>query len=874
MTDQLSAPLDEFKPRELEILAMMAEGHSNREIAEQLFITKETVRWYNKQIYSKLGTSRRTEAIALAQKFGLIGSAAPAEPDVPSTTTLPAEPPHLPNPVGPFIGRDAELRDLTVLLQQPEVRLVSIIAAGGMGKSRLSLELAHMVKPDYEHGAVFIDLTTVRSPDAIVRAALNSLRVPLNDKRDADDQLLDYCRDKTLLMIFDNMEHLLPGAALLARLLEIAPNVAIIATTREQLKLRVESTYYLLPITEDAAALFTETAAMMHPGFEITEDDMPDVQRVVDLTGGMPLALILAATWVNILTVAEIADEIEQSLEILSTEAVDMPPRQRSIHAVINPTWQRLSNKEKKAFMWASTFRGGFTRQTFQQVTGASIRVLQTLLSRSLIMPGYSRRYDMHPILRQYAREKLEASGEFAAATAAHLQAMVDFATEQNHAMYTGSYLPALDAIETEQDNFRAAMERAFNGGEVEPGTRLAIALSEYFLIRSHAYEGEYYLSQAIQRSPPDALLAPALCWRGRFHERLGNTNATVEDVQAAITLAETLNDRVTLAQSLRVLSDFDSDSAESLTTLNRALEIARQTDNPQLTAMIHNTIGTHLAFMRNHTEALAHYEQAQTLFEQIGDLRGVSQIVYNASLLYDATGDVERSRAYLEQSMELKKQIGDRAGLARRLGVMANRLMKDEEMEEALHLIVQSRQLCEEVGDRIRWSYAVLTEAQVEFMSMDFEAARGTLEEGLAVVEEIQHHRRIVEFHSVLALVHLTQNNIPQAIHYITQGLHTAAKIRIPYYIWLALTDYAPVLWATGHQDMSQKLAAVIYHHPMPQDWFAMKYVVNPHIYRIEQHVGTEQWQAVLQQYADLSLEDAFDEAMVTLTDYSSGPA
>ena len=151
----------------------------------------------------------------------------------------------------------------------------------------------------------------------------------------------------------------------------------------------------------------------------------------------------------------------------------DMPERQRSIHAVLDPTWKRLSASEQKAFMWVSVFRGGFTRESFQQVTGASIRAIQILMSRSLIGHGQGRRYDIHPLIRQYAREKLEASGELAEAKKAHLATFLDYAQTQADRMYDGQhYLEALEALDIEQDNFRAALDWSLHGNNINEESR------------------------------------------------------------------------------------------------------------------------------------------------------------------------------------------------------------------------------------------------------------------------------------------------------------------------------------------------------------------------------------------------------------------
>ena len=553
--NKLSGPLDEFKERELEIINLMAHGLTNKEIADHLFITKETVRWYNKQIYSKLGTSRRTEAIALAREMGLL-----ADENSSYATSTHNIQHKLPITTGPFIGRDDEVHELSDLLHDPEIRLLSIVAAGGMGKSRLSLELGHLLKGNYEDGAALIELTPIHNSDDIAHVAIASLGLSISGTQAVEEVLFNYCREKELLLIFDNFEQVLAGASLLSDILEVAPKVTIIATSRERLNLRVETAFYLQPVTEHGVQLFIETATMMHSNVSLREDEQSDIQRVVELVGGSPLGLVLAATWMDTLSVCEIGDEIEASLDFLSAGLGDIPNRQRSIHAVIDPTWKRLSEKEQQAFMWASVFRGGFTRVIFQEVTGASVRTLQTLVNRSLINHGYARRYDMHPLLRQYAREKLEKSGALHDARKVHLDTLIEYAKVQADRMYDGQhYLEALKTLAMEQDNFRAALDWSLNGDGTHKGTALTLTLCEFWATRSQYIEAIYYLEQAIRHNQEAALYERL----GSFQERLGRPDAAKDNLKKAITLATEAKQLDVLARAYRLkgtsLIDIDS---------------------------------------------------------------------------------------------------------------------------------------------------------------------------------------------------------------------------------------------------------------------------------------------------------------------------
>jgi len=858
MTKKPDTPLDDFKERELEILVLMAEGLSNKEIGEQLFIATQTVRWYNKQIYSKLGTSRRTEAIALARSLGLIDGDESAETGAAARYQLPAT--H-----GPFIGRDAEMAELTGLIAQPEVRLLSIVAAGGMGKSRLSLELAAQLAVDYEHGAAMIDLTPVRRPDDIAMAALHTLGIEPAAKESPRQLLLDYCRNKHLLLLFDNMEHLLPGASVLTDLLAGAPNVKLIATSRERLNLRVETVYYLQPVTADASTLFVEIASMMRPTITLTEQDQHHIDQIVTLVGGMPLALMLAATWVDMLSPAEIVEEIQRSLDFLSVELGDMPERQRSIRAVIEPTWNRLNAAEKQAFMWASTFRGGFTREMFQAVTGASTRILQELLRRSLVTHGHKRRYAMHPLLRRYARDQLDAQAAFETAKRAHITAFITYVRNQNTAMLNGAYMQSLEYLDAEQDNYRAGLDWAIAGAAVEDGATLATQLSIFWDTRAMAYEGEYYLTQALDHALPDGLLAWCLCWRSRFNYRLGNISRAKEDAQAAVALAETLGDRALLARSLIYQSYLLSREDEYRLT-ERAYSISEEIQDLELMGMSLNGMGICIRSAGDSEKALAYYQQALDLCEQIGNLRGVAMIVYNIGLEYDNLRQPIRAREAYQRSLELKRQIGDRAGEARRLAVLASSYLLSEEFEQAHAHIQDSRAICEEVGDRFRWTYAVQMQGMLEYVMTQFKQAQATLQEGLPTAEELNNHRRTLEYYQMLGNVHLSLHQADEAHAYFINALKTAGAAREPYPYWASLTGYGTFLWTTAQSKFSVEIMAVGDRFRTYATDFDLRYLFNPQLYRIQQTIGMSTWEQIRRETATITLEQMFNRVMTQL--------
>ena len=859
MTNRLSATLDDFKERELEIIHMMAEGLSNKEIADQLFVSKETVRWYNKQIYSKLGTSRRTEAIALAREMGLITDATTGDTPLPQAVR-----PTLPITTGPFIGRDRELDEVSEFIHSPDIRLLSIIATGGMGKSRLSLEVGHLLKNNYEHGAAFVDLTTLHDPNDIARLAVLSLGLTMSGTQSPEHVLFDYCREKELLLIFDNFEHVLSGATLLSNMLEIAPRVTIITTSRERLNLRTETVYYLQPVTENADSLFIEVASMMRPNIVLGDDELASVQHIVELVGGSPLGLILAATWIDTLSVQEIAEEIQANLDFLSSEMGDVPERQRSIHAVIDPTWKRLSEKDQKAFMMASVFRGGFTREIFQQVTGASIRTIQTLLNRSLISHGYGRRYDMHPLLRQYAHEKLESHGMLSAAKQAHLETFLNYAQHHTDKMYDGQhYLESLEALEVEQDNFRAALDWSLRGNNVDQGVALILANGDFWSARSRVQEAITYVEKARQQSDHPMLYY----WQATYLDRLGKVDPSIEAAHHLIAYGEVNQDEEMLAYG-QVRFAIMQTKTEARPLFESALSNALKTGNQHLIANCHNYLSLVYPEQFPIDDTHSHVQQALQIFESLGDLHGISRVSNNIAIAYYDQKRIQEAKELMEYSLQLKRKIGDRAGEARRLTTLSMWAMAEEELEQAQVWLVESREICEELGELERLSYVLSTEGLLYLLMTDFEQAQATLERNLQIDIDIQDHRGAVDISCLLCLVQLLQNNLADARVLLNKAFdaikHDSSQPA------LLIITYANYLWYTRELDACVPIVAAIADQE-PATYVGSNFIINNHllqplVYRVQQHIGEEAWTVALDDANGVSVDELYAYIMDNL--------
>lgn len=413
----------------------------------------------------------------------------------------------------PLIGRERELSLLERWLDDPHVRLITITGTGGMGKTRLSLALAQCETQAWEtpekggirfqDGVYFIRMASLRDAAQMVSALAGVFHFPLQgqDNRSSQEQLFDYLQNKEMLLIMDNLEHLLDDIGLVSNLLQAAPQVQVVATSRERLNLRGEQILALDGLdysdveTGSAARLFLKTARRVQPHFQLKPKDSVYMSRICTLVEGMPLALELAASWVDTLALKDIATEIERDLDILRSEARDLPARHRSIRAVIDTAWQRLTGDEQTCSAQLSAFVGGFTRKAAQTVSNATPRLLSRLVSQSLLYYDRSDdRYQMHELLRQYAASRLsEYADTEPMVREAHLAYYRDLAEQGNQALHERDQQIWVKRLDHELGNLTAAI----GWGQLhlpESAARLTSALYLYWFNRGQLREARQQL--------------------------------------------------------------------------------------------------------------------------------------------------------------------------------------------------------------------------------------------------------------------------------------------------------------------------------------------------------------------------------------------
>lgn len=430
--------------------------------------------------------------------------------EFPPLASIDTIPNNLPVQLTEFVGREQEMAEAKRLLES--TRLLTIMAPGGAGKTRLGIQVAADVVANHPDGVYFVALADISSSGEIVQSIAEALGLGLSADEDPRNQLLSYLSRKRQLLVFDNFEHVADGATIISEVLRAAGSVKVISTSRARLNLTGETLLTLggleidwetpeEAVSTSGVQLFVASAKRANPSFVLEPDALADLSKILRLTGGMPLGIMLAAAWVDMLPVAEIAEEVGRSLDFLETEVGDVPARHRSLRAVFDYTWRLLGDTEQRTFTALSVFRGGFTRQGAEVVAGASLRALATLSSKSLIAPSpHTGRYAVHELLRQYALGELEKEPDrHRSILDDHAAFHADVLDEAWGAFFASDQPGMLAAIEPDIDNIRSGWRHYLATGDTTGAVRYMPVLYFLYEIRGWYQAGVALFGEALE---------------------------------------------------------------------------------------------------------------------------------------------------------------------------------------------------------------------------------------------------------------------------------------------------------------------------------------------------------------------------------------
>lgn len=630
---------------------------------------------------------------------------------------------NLPHASTPFVNRVSEIAEIKERLNDSNCRLLTLIGPGGIGKTRLAIRVATDCAEQFDDGVYFVPLQSLDSPDFVVSAIGDVVRYPFSPESDLQQQLLQYLREKSLLLLLDNFEHLLEGVDLLVEILAAAPDTKILVTSREVLNLREEWLYSVRGLhypetyasdqlgTYSAVQLFVERARQVRGDLTL-ETQHAGIIRVCQLVEGMPLALELAAGWTKALPTEQIAVEIQRSLDFLSTSLRNVPQRHQSMEVVFEQTWNRLTMEEQGVFRALSVFKGAFRREAAEAVAGASMRILSDLVDKSLLMREPNGRYQIHELLRQYAQTRLETkTDEVIRIRDLHATYYARFLQERNRNLNGGRQREACLEIEADLDNIRAAWSWAVEHSIVEAINQSLHPLFQFYAIQSRLIEAIDAFENAAQMLDKGDLrteifLANILCGLGFMCMRIGAFERSKVALERSWLLysqhgvlpepGQGQDPRMALAYDY-LYWDININIAEQL--INDAFrDHTRRGDHYNL-ALACYTLSVLARVQGKYHEARQYAQQGYTCTLVLDDKFFGSYCLREwgtASLFLDDLADAKRR---LQAAYVIQEEFGDWRGMAEVLMRLGRVLQLEGDSAEARHYYEQARSICHDLG-------------------------------------------------------------------------------------------------------------------------------------------------------------------------------
>ncbi len=689
-------------------------------------------------------------------------------------------------PFTPFIGRENEFTDIQTILAEPNCQLLTLVGPGGIGKTRLALQIQSRLDDQFKHGTAVIHLEPLRSAEFFLTTIADAFHFSLASHETPLQQLGRFLADKEMLIVFDNFEHILEATEPLIQLLPLTPHIKYLVTSREPLNLQEERLYPITGLTfpvnfdgsaenqsYDALQLFEERAKRGYPNFSL-EAEQDSVIKICQLVDGMPLAIELAAAWRRTLNCQAIAAEIQRDLEFLSTRLRNVPERHQSIQAIFDQTWSQLLLSEQNVFKRLSVFRGGFHQDAAVTVTEASPRILSALMEKCLIRIDENGRFYHHELLRQYGAEQLEISSEETdQAHADHASFYINYLKHRLSGTTGHRQLKTISEIHDELDNIRVAWSwtvaqldyAALYDGGAPLGMYYQLSGNYIEGLRQFSQAAEVILDQPQSDNRDRALIAILIC-RSWFLLRSGRIDETEMSMRQCYEIYQRLD--------IPFRNDYTSDPLSFLGIIE----------------MIKG----------NFAEAEQFADQARRRAQKENNLFNLQFAYKILSDVHLSQGQIDQAQKYAQDAYAVVQDTGDEwfmAYILNNLGQIA--LIKEDMASAKVHF--SDSYTIRHAFDDPEMGVASNHLANIALKEQSFSEAEARFNDSLKIYQNINDKGGVAVANRGLGIVALAQADFEKSQSYFRQALQLGMDINLRTFLLALLVDIAELMWQAGRR-------------------------------------------------------------------------